>query len=490
MRALSRVLIAVLLLFPYLIFIIRTQSFSFPEITEVANVLSFTLTQAFLSALASVILGVWGALGLVWVFSRFGEIFVNRVTFFLLLPNLVPALFIILSCFQIFKPFPFGMTGIVILHSLINVGTVSVSIFLTLRSRFGRTIELAYVEGASLWFFFRRAGVRLLSTDLYSLFLYVFSLCFASFSVPLMAGKIGSNTLEVLIYEKIRVDGNLAQAIGLSLVQLLMLMGLTLMGKLKIFSTGVRESNYKWSNLKLLSRGSGLLMPVGCVLVSLSGLFTGLLSGIEQIRSTPALVQGLPTLIMGTFLISIGTSIFCIFGLLIVAYGLPHSTFRWFLFSFVAPSSALVGFAMFLLKRNNNNIEFIYIILGLSILILPVLYRFRWANLIDSLEPQIETARTLGASWNLIFTKLVFPQVIGEAGLLAGLAGIWASGDFAISKLVSGKNFTLAMHIDSLMSSYRINPGVTLAWVLIIVGVSVGMFFWGIGRVLGEKSYS
>ena len=173
MRACTRVLVAGFLLLPYLIFILRTQLFSIPDAAEIVKVLSFTVSQALLSAVVSIILGFWGALGLVWTFSRFGEKIAKRAIIVLLLPNLVPALFLILSCLQIFKPFPFGLTGIVILHSIVNVGTVSVSLFLTLRSRHVRAIELAYVEGASLGFFLRRAGFRLLLPDFYSLFFRV-----------------------------------------------------------------------------------------------------------------------------------------------------------------------------------------------------------------------------------------------------------------------------------------------------------------------------
>lgn len=485
MRRGSRVLIAAFLLLPYLVFILRTQFFSLPSSSEVLSVLSFTVTQSALSAVVAMILGFWGSLGLIWAHTRFGEKTANKVIIILLLPTLVPALFLILSCFQIFRPFPFGFVGIVILHSIVNIGMVSVSFYLTLKNRYLRAIELAYVEGASLWYFLRRAGLRLFWPDFYSLFFYVFSLCLASFSIPLMAGKIGSTTLEVLIFEKIRIDGNLGEAVSLSLLQLLMLMALAFLVKLKSYSVEQR-----WSNLTLLAHGHGLIIPLACALISIVGLLMGLANGIKQISDYPLLIQGLPSLVLGSFFVSLGTGFVCLLGLLLIAYGLPHMTYRWFLFSFVAPSTALVGFSMFLLRVQFANLDYVFIILGLSILILPVLFRFRWANFIDGLSLQIETARTLGAGWNLIFFKLIYPQVIAEAGFLAGLAGLWASGDFAVSKIVSGRNLTLAMHINSMVSSYRINPAIAISWILIVVGGSVGMFFWGMGRVVSEESYS
>jgi thiamine transport system permease protein len=73
--------------------------------------------------------------------------------------------------------------------------------------------------------------------------------------------------------------------------------------------------------------------------------------------------------------------------------------------------------------------------------------------------------------------------------LAAGLASLWAVGDFALSSMASSNEFTLGLLIKTLMGHYRIDAAQVLALPLLIVGLICFLIFAGVGRVLSRKSF-
>src|SRR5690606_13565770 len=118
---LARLFISLLLVSPLLILILKVEEWSWPTGADFYTALTNTVIQSLLSAIFALLLGGWGAMGLLTLGKSRPYVAVG-----LLLPTFLPTLFVLLACFQVFQPFPFGMTGIVLVHTLIYSGLLAV----------------------------------------------------------------------------------------------------------------------------------------------------------------------------------------------------------------------------------------------------------------------------------------------------------------------------------------------------------------------------
>ena len=222
-RSIIRIGLGLLLLSPYLIWLIWIPTWSLPEVSAWLSPLLTSLTQALLSAGLAMIAGFvlfQAAQGWVTGHARgFSELA-------LLLPNMVPPLFLILALLSWVTPwaaFPYGIGAVIAAHVLMNAGLVAVSLDRLVHSKLGGMTETAGVLGASKRQFWTQVAWPYLKGDVACVFLFVFSLCFTSFSIPLILGGRQAATLEVAIYDTIRIDGRWDLAVVMALCQSLIL---------------------------------------------------------------------------------------------------------------------------------------------------------------------------------------------------------------------------------------------------------------------------
>lgn len=473
------------LVFPVLVIIGFAKSWNWPDHTELFDSLSFTMTQAFLSSLFAMILGSGGALGLI-SFSQGKLRYVSEV--FALLPGLLPPLFVILPFLNIASFFhfeAFGLWGIVSVNVLMNLGLTSVVLARVIESKLGPMIELSWIEGASRWKIFQSGVFSYLRTDLLSLSFYLFTLFFASFSIPLILGSSEGVTLEVLIYEKIRLSGDWSQAVLLGLLQIFILFS---------FSFGVRQNFAgkvsRQPNLTGLRAPSLFGIPLFVSLFLVVGQLFGLARGWGYLLNSPVLLAELPLLLGGTLIVGIGTGLVVLL-LLMLAAGLgPHRGLDRFLVGYTAPSTVLTGFAFLLLGVESWLGIHISLICGLALLMMPSLYRMLAKGLLVAIQNQVIVARLGGAGWWTIFDKIVFPQICRQFWWLAGMSSLWACGDYALSSLVVENNTTLALAIKGYMTSYHLDLATALNSILLVVGMICLLGFGGLGRVCRTESLS
>lgn len=484
-RSLLRVALGLFLVFPVLVIIGFAKSWNWPDHTELLESLSFTMTQAFLSSLFAMILGSGGALGLI-SFSQ-GKLRSGSEVF-ALLPSLLPPLFVILPFLNIASFFhfePFGLWGIVSVNVLMNLGLTSVVLARVIESKLGPMIELSWIEGASRWKMLQSGVFSYLRTDLVSLSFYLFTLFFASFSIPLILGSSEGITLEVLIYEKIRLSGDWSQAVLLGLLQIFILF---------FFSFGVRQNFAgkisRQPNLTGLRAPSLLGIPLFVSLFLVVGQFFGLARGWGYLLNSPVLLAELPLLLGGTLIVGIGTGLLVLILLMLVAGLSPHLGLDRFLVGYTAPSTVLTGFAFLLLGVESWLGIHLSLICGLALLVVPSLYRMLARGLLVVIQNQVIVARLGGAGWWAIFDKIVFPQICRQFWWLAGMSSLWACGDYALSSLVVENNTTLALAIKGYMSSYHLDLATALNSILLVVGMSCFFGFGGLGRVCRTESFS
>lgn len=473
------------LLFPFLFLIFQFRPDEFPDTSELLWALRNSFLQAFGSAFFSVLFGLWGALGLIGV-SRDEKVFRRSLLeVFCLLPNFLPAIFVLLATLNVLDPFPMGVTGIILIHTLINFGLVAVLLASLIETRLGGAVEQAYVEGASRWSFLKDVFFPLLKRDLFLLALFIFIVCFGSFSVPLVVGGGRGTTLEVLIYEKIRLSSRWGEAVVLALVQSGFIFALSFFSPARGPSLPARPTNF--TLIRSVTGPFIILLTTGFYIL---GYGQGLWDGFQNLGFFYEIQSAILASFVGTLAIGLSVGILCALCLFAVAWIGTDPLLSKFLRGYTAPSTALACFSFLLLGPNEAYWPFFKIPVVFTLITLTSLYRMGWDSRLENLRAQCDIALTMGASRGLIFKEILFPQLAANAGLLAGLAAAWASGDFAVSRILAHRDLSLGLMTESLMAGYRLSQSTILSLLVLLSGlICFGIFFWG-GRVLSRKSVS
>jgi thiamine transport system permease protein len=467
------------LLFPYGLLISKISIASSLDLPELWWAFKNSIFQATFSAVGSLLMGFWLAFGL---FSLQRKSFmqpwmVRLFQVFLLLPSFLPPLFILLVLLSLVDPFPTGLIGVVLVHVIMNAGLVALLVKSLIESKMRPLVEVAAVEGASQ-FLFLRSCFGMVRRDLMSILLFVFVLCFCSFSIPLIAGGGRATTLEILIYEKIRISAAWGEALSLSILQLLFIFLLSLFpfqARKRLFGRG--------EQLPLLGSRSGVVvLLLYCFGLILYFLFQSL-SGWPQVFRIPGLWQEALTLIPFSLFFGLTVGLFVALLLFLTAYGAPHRSLHRLISGMVSPSTALLGFSLLFFISNEEPWNYLKWIVGFSYLIFSTLYRWGWDQEVSGLMDQVQVAETLGASRSLILTDVLLPQLLEPLARIAGVASLWALGDFALGKILMGRDASLSLLIETLLSSYRLQSAMALMGLLLILGCVCSFLFWGISYV-------
>ena len=456
------------------------------------EVLEFTTLQAALSAALAIALGLAGAYGIGAAEIKWGRANARFLEAISLLPNVAPVLLFLLAVMK-FAPGLRDLTGIIIVHAMLNAGLVSASVLRLFRSKVAGLADLAYIEGASRLKFFASVVLPVIASDLRMIFAFVFAICFSSLSVPLVIGGSRATTLEVLIWQSIRIEGNLARAFGISILQLASILLLTLLLRKRTTTTAVDTVR---SGQPLLSNFAGLPFVLVPSLLLIVSLLDRPWIGVARILENQILLSELSRTVLGSLSVAVGTGALTATLLLLIAYVEPRGTWRKLLLGYVAPSTVVTGFAMLLAWRATGTATYFKIIFAITLVSVPSLYRLYWDAILSSLRNQREVAMSLGAEPFLIFRRIVLPQAIKPACFVAGLSSLWAWGDFALSRTIAERDVTLGMLVQSLTSTYRFEIATSLVWIMLIGGAFtffsfqyfVPKIYLGASRVFDQKS--
>ncbi|KYG67210.1 thiamine biosynthesis protein ThiP [Bdellovibrio bacteriovorus] len=462
LRSLLRLSLVLFLLFPFLFLFSQFQISQMPNAEELRWAFKNSFTQSFFSALFSLIFGLWAALGLVSL--RHGS-WRKAAEILCLIPNFLPPLFSLLAILNAVDFFPMGLAGIIFVHTAINFGLVAVLLARTLESRIGHVIELAYVEGASRHMIWFQVLIPMLRKELLYLGLFVFIICFGSFSVPLIVGGGMGTTVEVLIYEKIRLSAEWGEAIVLAFLQSLFIFAVSF-----IVGKGAVPPASREASLKAVAMPSGVVFLALCGLFYFYGYGQGVLNGLMKFERFAGMGPDILKAFGGSVFLGMTAGIFSYVALMLIAYCWPKWWFEKFLAGYVAPSTSLACFSFLILTPNEGFYPYIKIPIALVLLSLNGLFRMGWDSSLHALEQQIRVAYTMGASHAMIFKEILFPQISEKAGVLAGIAAVWTCGDFAVSRILAHKEVSIAMMTDSLMSGYRLDQATAVSVLIILAG--------------------
>jgi thiamine transport system permease protein len=463
-----RVLLGLFLLSPFLIWIWQINTWRWPETAEWLPALALSLRQAFYSSFASMIAGFFLFLCLQgWTSARARKV----AEFGLLLPNTMPALFLALGLINVVSfviAFPFGLGAVIAAHVLLNAGLVAISLDRLVMAKAGGLAENAWLLGAGRWRFWREIGWPVLQGDLVSLFLFVLGVCFTSFSLPLLLSGQRAVTLEVSIFEAIRGEGRWDKAVLLAALQASALFFLAVILPQPFWPPRPSRRSLEflgWPRAKLL-----VFLPAFLILL---GWALGLKNGWGSMEFGDVLIEaGLTTLIL-----SFSVGLLCVVLFLLIAYVSPHEGLQRFLNGYLAPSPVITGFALLLIPVESDGWNLVKTVLALTIISLPLLYRWMVHSVLSGLTGQIAVARTLGASWSQILFEIVWPQSAEVMLRASGLAALWASGDFALSGIFLGGAKSVPLLMTDLIGNYRIDLAQAMMIPLALIGLVIYFLF-------------
>lgn len=481
------VLLILFFLSPVLILVAQFSLNLSADWQELFWALKNTFYQAAGSTLLAMIFATLSALGLLYLERTRWSFLLSSVIGLLILPSLIPSLFVLISLFHMFDPFPMGLVGIVIAHAFIYYGVSGVALYFHIKSSINTYAEIAYLSGATKWTFWRRIAGPLLKTAFTIQAFVIFVASFASFSIPLVVGGGKGTTLEVLIYEKIRIGAEWSDAILIALIQMLLLFLVSLpLQNRKPMLSWEQKSFQKVS--PLMGSSTALILMMVPALGIVISYFWGVIESLSMISLSELSFIISSIHMWGTLWISLFTSLLllALYAAILVLY--KHNFLKAFLYGYVAPSSALTSFAYLVFGSDSMWITYFKIPLVLTLLLAPMLYKLVWEPRIKSLESQRQMAWLLGSSDIEILKRIQWPQSEAVVWMTLALAIAWSAGDFAVSRMLSSRELSMGMLVDTLMSGYRIHLA-TVASALLI-GVILLLYFLvkGVYYVSRKKS--
>ncbi len=510
--------VSVLLLgFAFLLFFILFFSQDDASVTEldsrVFSLLKFTLYQAFLSTFLSVLVG----LTLAWSLAHQSQfkgrsLLVALFSSSLVLPTLVVVFGLIsvlgrngwvnqLSLYLFdhsFGAYLYGLTGILVAHVYLNASFASRSLLHAFESipkekyKLAKSLHFSTVER------FLYVEWPALRTTLLSIASTIFLLCFTSFAIVLVLGGSPTyNTLEVAIYEAVKLDFDIAMALKLALIQLAVTTLLVLFSS--NFRTGVGNVKTStliipWSEPKHIKRFQIAIISLFTlffILPLLAIVVDGIGADFARILSETLFIRSFFTSIGLAAVSSILTVIFAIFlsdtkRNFTLKYRLSDNTFSKILNTMVSFSgnlylaipSLIMGLGFFLLSQTYEAPLVVWSTIALLTANILMSLPFALAVLGPAMQKTAQRYDKLAFSLNLNplqrWVYCEYPYLKSSLGYVFALSFCFSLGDLGIIALFGSDDFsTLPWYLYQLMGSYRTSDAAGVALILLAITLCV-----------------
>jgi len=480
---------------------------------RIFSLLKFTIYQAFLSTIISLFVGLL----LAWALAhqnkfRGRSLLVALFSSSLVLPTLIVVFGIIgifgrqgyinqLSLYFFdtsFGAYLYGLGGILVAHVYLNASFALRALLHGFESIPKEKYKLAKSLNFSVFQRFWYVEYPALKTSLLSIGSTIFLLCFTSFAVVLLLGGNPSfNTLEVAIYEAVKLDFDIEMALKLALIQL----GIS--SVLVMFSSNFRISvnNIKTSNTFITWKDSKMLQTLQYSIIALFSLFfilplfviflDGIKANFTHIFADPLFIQSLYTSISLAFVSSILTVIVAIllsntrrnFSLDTRLKTMPFSKLLNALVAFsgnlyLAIPSLVLGLGFFLIYQKYDGSFFIWSSLALLTANILMSLPFALSVLVPAMN---KTAKrydklsfSLGISTFQRYKDIEYPYLKSSLAYIFALSFCFSLGDLGIIALFGSDEFiTLPWYLYQLMGSYNTRDAAGVALILLVLVLSV-----------------
>ncbi len=450
----------------------------------------FTLAQASLSALSSVIFAIPIARAL----AR--RRFARRDLLITLMgaPFLLPVLVVVMGVLAIFGPggwlaktgLPvpdlFGIQGVVLAHLFLNLPLAIRIILQGWRAIPAERTRLALSLGFDAGAHWRHLELPMLRSVLPGAVLTIFLVCLTSFTIALtLGGGPRATTIELAIYQAVRFEFDLPGAAMLALLQ---------MGLCAVAILLVQFVTVDWAFGAGMDRPISMFPPQGWRLIVDgavilgAGLFIALPVAAAVFRGLPGLAD-MPSQVwlalLRSSLTSVTAALLAVAGALMLALPVSRGA-RGFDVVAVLPmtaSSLVLGTGLFVVIYpfvSPSTVALPLTILVNATLALPFAYRLL---LPDVRAIELGYGRLAGSlgmgGWTLV-RLVVLPRLQRPLGFALGVTAALSMGDLGAIALFAGEgSATLPLVIQRLMGAYQID---TAAGASLILMAGSFALFW------------
>lgn len=518
-----------LLCFAFLLFFtlfISRDSSSVAVIDErILSLLKFTLFQAFLSTVLSIMIG--GLLA--WSLAHQSRFFGRKALVAIFSSSLVlPTLVVVFGLISIygrngwintlftslfdysFGTYLYGLFGILLAHVYLNASFASRSLLHAFESIPREKYKLAKSLNFSTSERFLYVEFPAIKGTLLSIAATIFLLCFTSFAIVLVLGGNPSfNTLEVAIYEAVKLDFDISMALKLALIQLSISTVFVLLSS--NFHTNL--NNLKTSHTLIPWREKRGVRFLQIAVIMIFALFfisplvaimiDGLGADFGKIFSDGLFIKSFWT----SMALATVSSILTLFIALALSDTRRNFTLKHRLgerkiskvlnlivaFSgnlYLAIPSLILGLGFFLLSQRVGGSMFVWSITALITANVLMSLPFALSVLTPAMQKTAsrydKLVFSLGMSKMQRWVYCEFPYLATSMGYVFALSFCFSLGDLGIIALFGSEDFsTLPWYLYGLMGSYRTQDAAGVA--LILLGITL-VAFLVLPRLFGRES--
>ena len=515
--AIAAVLIAALTLLPMVAMLIEAGSIAWSTVlgdTYVQRVVRFSLLQATLSTLLSILFAIPVALALSHKPRFTGRsVIVTLFSLSLVIPTIVAIYGIVavfgrtgwISALLNAVSLPtldlYGLNGILIAHVFFNMPLATRILLVSLEGIPNENWRLATQLGMKPVSLFRFLEWPALRGQLPGTALLIFTLCFTSFAIVMtLGGGPRATTIEVAIYQALRFDFDIEMTVALAVIQLIICFVLMVLSTLfkhnaadgtQCFALWHRGTDFTDAQAarSLLWRDPWL-NSIHWLIIGIASLYVilPLIALIVSAMNSKTLVVLLDGITLRAMLNSIMTSLASATLALSLTMGLLVST-RHLRIRLGKPRSGqwlqlvgnvilvlpplVLGTGLFLLLRpfaDVFSIALVLVILINSLMALPFALRLLDAPVMRSASMHDKLLQALGVhGWNR-WRLIDWPQLRRPIALAFALSATLSAGDLtAIALFGSERIRTLPLLLYQRMGSYRLEEAAVTAGMLLLL---------------------
>ncbi len=475
---------------------------------RIVSLLEFTLYQAFLSTLLSIMIGTILAWALVH-FPRFRgrELLVAIFSSSLVLPSMVVVFGLItiygrhgwinaLFDYQL-GSYLYGLFGILLAHVYLNASFASRALLHSFESIPVEKYKLAKSLGFGIVRRFWIVEFPAIGATMMGIGATIFLLCFSSFAIVLvLGGSPQYNTLEVAIYEALRLEFDIPKALHLALLQL------TLSGVFVLLASFVKHNTQNLTTKQEISWREPIMIRLfqagiilGFALFFISPLVAIMIDGLganfAKIFSDEKFIRSFVTSLSLAFVSACGAIMIA----LLFAHFKAQTASRWraIMIGFVgniylAIPSMVLGLGFFLLAKDSGLsqtlVAFIALVVANILLSLPFALSILSPLMQKSATRYNKLCASLGIKGWKRFREIELPYLKSSLAYVFALAFCFSLGDLGVIALFGNESVsTLPWYLYGLLGSYQSSDGAGVALIMLVLVLGV---FVGVPRVFGK----
>jgi thiamine transport system permease protein len=533
--ALALLVVVMFTLLPVVAMVKEAGAINWQTLVEnayIRRVITFSLKQAALSTVLSLLFALPMALALAHKPRFVGRsLIINLFSLSLVIPTIVAIYGIVavfgrtgwlnelLSTVSIPTVSIYGLTGILVAHVFFNMPLASRILLINLEGIPQQNWRLAKQMGMSPASVFKYIEWPAIKSQLPSLALLIFTLCFTSFAIVMtLGGGPRATSIEVAIYQALRFDFDINLAVALGGVQLgicILLMMLTTLSKHNSamnFSTftamrtsaqskhdqqlmGSIWNGKRWKILHFVTIALLTLYVLTPLLALVFSAFnTKLLPVITHATTIDAMINTV-LVSLASALLSLGLAIGLLNSARHIRIRLKHEqTGQWLQLSgnviLVLPPLVL-GTGLFLLLRpfaDVFSIALVLVIIINSLMALPFILRILEGPVLMSANEQDRLLQSLGIQGFNRWRLIDWPTLRKPIGLSLAIAATLSAGDLtAIALFGSERIRTLPLLLYQRMGSYRLEEAAVTAGLLLVLCLAL---FSILQRLIGGRQHA